>query len=176
MTTSATFQVMLEGRKIEEHVFLDDQVVGLWSKAIEAYTDSFASPRSWNGQFRDLYEGGRLAATAILAAAGYRAKGLDHHHTAITAAAELSPDKVADGLYAIEGARGNRHDTNYGSADVADQDDVAEIRAAVEILLSDGAKHLRSLRPSAQKRIRVTRPRGRKKDDAASAETDTPSG
>lgn len=164
MTVPAKIRVLLEGHKLEEVQFTDDQVVGLWSKAIEAYTDSFARPRSWNGQFRDLYEGGRLAATALVAAAGYRAKGPDHHRSVIVAAAELSPETVADAFYAVEGARGNRHDTNYGSADVVDEADVAEIRAAVEVLMSRGAKHLRALRPDAKQRIRIAQPRQSRPD------------
>lgn len=153
--------MLLEGHKLAAAEFPDDQVVGLWKKAIEAYTDSSSTPRSWNGQFRDLYESGRLAATAILAAAGFRPVGQDHHHTAIAAAAELAPEVVAEAFYTLEGARGNRHDTNYGSADVVGEDDVDELRAALDVLMVDGAKHLRSMRPDARHRIRVTQPKRR---------------
>jgi hypothetical protein len=161
MSPSAKVQMLLDGHRLAAAEFPDDQVVGLWKKAIEAYTDSFSTPRSRNGQFRDLYESGRLAATAILAAAGFRAVGQDHHHTAIVAAAELSPEAVAEALYTLEGARGNRHDTNYGSADVIEEDDVNELRDALDVLMVDGAKHLRAIRPDAKQRIRVTQPRRR---------------
>ena len=164
MSVPAKVQVLLEGHKLIMAAFPDDQVVGLWSKATEAFTDSSSTPRSCNGQFRDLYEGGRLAATAILAAAGYKAVGQDHHRSAIIAAAELSPDPVAEAFYTLEGARGNRHDTNYGSADVVEKDDVDELRAALETLMVEGAKHLRSMRPEAKHRIRITRPKRRKVD------------
>ncbi|MBD0319205.1 MAG: hypothetical protein ICV87_02660 [Gemmatimonadetes bacterium] len=157
--------MLLESAKLERVEFSDDQIVGLWGKAIEAYTDSSSRPRSWNGQFRDLYESGRLAATAVVAAAGFRAKGTDHHRSVITAAAELSPEEVAEAFYAVEGARGNRHDTNYGSADVVDEGDVAEIREALGVLMAAGAKHLRSTRPSAKARIRVTHP-GKRQEKA----------
>jgi hypothetical protein len=153
MSLPARVQMLLDSAKLERVAFTDEQVVGLWEKALEAYTDSSSSPRSWNGQFRDLYEGGRLAATAFVAAAGFRAKGAGHHRTTITAAAELSPDEVADAFYTVEGARGNRHATNYGSEDVVDEEDVAEIREALRVLMRDGAQHLRSLRPGAAGRI-----------------------
>lgn len=161
MSFPAKVQMLLESHKLTAVAFTDDQVVGLWNKAIEAYADSSATPRSWNGQFRDLYESGRLAATAILAAAGFRPGGQDHHHTAIVAAAELSPEGVADAFYTVEGARGNRHETSYGSADVVDQQDVDELRGVLDVLMVDGAKHLRSMRPDAKHRIRVTQPRRR---------------
>lgn len=166
MTRSLTFQSLLDGHKVRSEGFSDDQVVGLWSKAIEAYKDSASSPRSWNGQFRDLYESGRLAATAIIAAGGYRAHGPDHHRSAIVAAAELCEGTVSEAFYTVEGARGNRHDTNYGSADVVEAQDVSEIRTAIEVLLSDGAKQLRNMRPSAKQRIRVTQPKARQGETA----------
>jgi hypothetical protein len=150
--------MLVEGHKLELVPFTDHQVVGLWSKAVEAYIDSSSTPRSWNGQFRDLYESGRLAATAVVAAAGYRAKGSDHHRSAIIAAAELSPGEASEAFYTVEGARGNRHDTNYGALDVVDEDDVSELRAALGTLMTQGAKHLCDLRPTARARIRVARP------------------
>lgn len=159
--TAPQIQVLLDGHKLEAFAFSDDQVVGLWNKAVEAYNDSLARPRSRNGQFRDLYEAGRIAATAIVAAAGYRPKGQAHHYAVLQAAAALSPEAVATAVFGVEGVRGNRHETNYSSADVIDEDDVAEIRQFVEVILSDGARHLRTLRPSAAHRIRITRPKPR---------------
>lgn len=161
MSIPAKVQMMLEGHKLAPMAFPDDQVVGLWTKAVEAYTDSFSIPRSWNGQFRDLYEGGRLAATAFIAAEGYKPIGQDHHHSAIVAAAEFSPEPVGEAFYTLEGARGLRHDTNYGSADVVEEDDVNELREALDVIMTEGAKHLRSLRPDAKHRIRVTHPKRR---------------
>ncbi len=157
--TTPQIQALLNGHKLEAAAFTDDQVVGLWNKAIQAYGDAFARPRSWNGQFRDLYEAGRIAASAIVAAAGYRPKGQAHHYAVFHAAASLSPEAVSEAAYALEGLRGSRHDTNYGSADVIDEDDVREIREAVEVLLTYGARHLRTLRPSASHRIRITQPK-----------------
>lgn len=149
--------MLVESGKLAASEFSDEQVVGLWAKAVEAYEDSHARPRSWNGQFRDLYESGRLAATAILAATGYRPKGADHHRSALVGAAEFSPEAVNEAFYAVEGARGNRHDTNYGSEDVVDESDVKELREAIEVVLTDGAKHLRTMRPDAKGRIRMIR-------------------
>lgn len=39
-------EILLESRKLEEREFGGDQVIGLWSKAAEAYDDSFGEPRS----------------------------------------------------------------------------------------------------------------------------------
>ena len=152
-------EILLESRKLEKREYGDDQIVGLWSKAGEAYNDSFGEPRSWNGRFRDLYEAGRLAATTFAAACGYRPTGEAHHHTVFKAAVALTREEVREAFTAINGLRGTRHDTNYGSADVVDEADVAELRAAVEVVLDSGAKLLRELRPSAKARIRVTKAR-----------------
>ena len=74
---------------------------------------------------------------------------------------ELASGMVSEALYTLEGARGNRHDTSYGSADVVEEDEVNELRDALDVLMVDGAKHLRSMRPDAKQRIRVTQPRRR---------------
>jgi hypothetical protein len=165
---SSALEILLESRKLERREYGDDQVVGLWSKAGEAYNDSFGEPRSWNGRFRDLYEAGRLAAAAFAAACGYRPIGEGHHHSVFKAAVALTRENVREAFTAINGLRGTRHDTNYGSADVVDESDVAELRSAIEVVLDSGAKLLRELRPGASARIRVTKPRRVGRKDATS--------
>lgn len=155
--TAPMIRRLLEARQLEEASVSDDQVAGLWGKALEAYRDSFGEPRSRNGRFRDLYEAGRIAATALVAAAGYRPRGQAHHHAALQAAAALSPEAVEEAVFTVEGARGHRHETNYGSADVLQDEDVAEIRAAVTVLLTAGADHLVALRPRLAGRIAAAR-------------------
>jgi len=160
-------EILLESRKLEERDYSDDQVIGLWPKSAEAYNDSFGDPRSWNGRFRDLYAAGRLAATTFAAAHGYRPSGEGHHHSVFKAAVALTRGDVKEAFTAINGLRGTRHDTNYGSADVVDESDVAELRSAVEVVLDSGAKLLRELRPGAKARIRVTKPRKGGRTDAS---------
>ena len=145
---------LLEARQLEEAAFTDEQLIGLWSKAAEAYHDSFARPRSRNGQFRDLYEAGRIAATTLVAAAGYRPRGPSHHYAALQAAAALTPEPLSEAVFVVEGARGHRHETNYGSADVLEEEDLREMRAAVELVLGGGAKLLREWRPGLRGRVR----------------------
>ncbi|HLL82115.1 MAG TPA: hypothetical protein VK420_05665 [Longimicrobium sp.] len=79
----------------------------------------------------------------------------------------LTRGDVREAFTAINGLRGTRHDTNYGSADVVDESDVAELRSAVEVVLDSGAKLLRELRPGAKARIRVTKPRKGGRTDAS---------
>lgn len=134
----------------------------------EAYNDSFGEPRSWSGRFRDLYESGRLAATAFTAACGFRPVGEAHHYSVFKAAVALTREDVREAFTAINGLRGTRHDTNYGSADVVGEEDVAELKAAVEAVLDSGAKQLRELRPGAKARIRVTKSRKPGRTDAPS--------
>jgi hypothetical protein len=78
----------------------------------------------------------------------------------------LTREEVREAFTSINGMRGTRHDTNYGSADVVDEADVAELGAAVEVVLDSGAKQLRELRPSAKARIRVTKPLKASRTDA----------
>lgn len=66
-------------------------------------------------------------------------------------AAALARGEVTEAFTAINGLRGTRHDTNYGSADVVDETDVAELRAAIEVVLDSGAKLLRELRPARKR-------------------------
>jgi hypothetical protein len=162
----SAIEILLESRKLEAREYSDDQVVGLWAKAGEAYNDSFGEPRSWSGRFRDLYEAGRLAAAAFAAACGYRPVGEAHHYSVFKAAVALTREDVRESFTAVNGLRGTRHDTNYGSADIVGEEDVAELRAAVEVVLDSGAKQLRELRPGAKARIRVTKARRAGRTDA----------
>jgi hypothetical protein len=149
---------LLESRMIEEVQADDDEVTGLWRKAIESYGDSEARGISKDGAFKLLYDAGRQAATAFVAAHGYRAKGgLGHHHSVLAAAAALASGSHADLFMQMDLQRGRRHEIEYSAYSEIDAEEIDELRGLVRSLINETAASLREVRPEIKQRIRKVR-------------------
>lgn len=149
---------MLESRMIEEVHADDDEISALWHKAIESYRDSAARGISRDGAFKLLYDAGRQAATAIVTAHGYRAKGaLGHHYSVLAAGAALAHGDHADLFKQMDLERGRRHEIEYSAYSEIDNKDIEQFRDLVRSLINETASALRGIRPNIRQRIHKVR-------------------
>lgn len=145
---------LLESRMIEAMQADDDEVAGLWRKAVEPYGDSEVRWMSKDGVFKLLCAARRQAATAFVAAHGYRAKGTSgHHHSVLAAAAALASESHADLFRQMDLQRGRRHEIEYSAYSEIDAEDIDELRGLVRSLINETAAALREVRPSIKQRI-----------------------
>lgn len=155
---SDSLERLREARFIEEVAADDEEIVGLWSKALESYGDSGARPLSRTGAFKLLYDAGRQAVMALVHAHGYRTKGTSAHHQAIFAAgAALAPESLSSLIKQLELQRGTRHDAEYSARREIGDEDVERVRTLVWAVINDTASVLRSLRPYLRSRIKKLR-------------------
>lgn len=155
---SDSLERLREAQLIEEIAADDEEIAGLWSKALESYGDSGARPLSRTGAFKLLYDAGRQAVTALVHAHGYRTKGTSAHHQAIFAAgAALAPQPLSGLIKRLELQRGTRHDAEYSARRQIEDEDVSRMRALVREVINDTASVLRNLRPSLRRRIKKLR-------------------
>src|SRR5687767_11050597 len=78
--SNTTVRRHLEGGTLEERGAADDVVAAFWGKAIVAYNDARVASSSLDNRLLRAYDAGRIAALAIVRAAGYRTKGGEGHH------------------------------------------------------------------------------------------------
>jgi len=143
---------------IEEAHVDDEELTGLWRKATRSYRDSEARGISRDGVFKLLYDAGRQAATAFVAAHGYRAKGtLGHHHTVLAAAAALATESHAELFRQFDLQRGQRHEIEYAAYSEIDSQGIEEFRGLVRSLINESAAAVRDVRPNIKQRIRKVR-------------------
>jgi hypothetical protein len=82
-------QVMLDSRQIEAAAAGDDEVRGMWSKAVRSLHSSRVEGLDTDSTFTLAYQGALQAATAVVRAAGFRVRGDGHHHHTFAAVAAL---------------------------------------------------------------------------------------
>lgn len=156
--SQSAIERLLESRMIEEVHADDDEVAALWKKTIESYRDSEVRGISKDGVFKLLYDAGRQAATAFVAAHGYRAKGaLGHHHSVLAAGAALASGAHADLFKQMDLQRGRRHEIEYSAYSELEAAEIAELRVLVRSLINETATALRAIRPNIRQRIRKLR-------------------
>lgn len=158
---NSTVQQHLEARRLEERPAADDEVLGFWRKALQAYGDARNASASLENRFLRAYDAGRIAALSIVRAAGYRAKGSESHHfVTFDVARSLVEDAgLASALNEMNGLRTLRHAVEYEPEDEMDVEPVAAAVRVAEKVINLGAKHLRGVRPSLGRRIRMVGPR-----------------
>jgi hypothetical protein len=158
---NTTIQSHLAARRLEERAADDAEVLGFWRKALQAYGDARNASASLENRFLRAYDAGRIAALAIVRAAGYRAKGSESHHfvTFDVARSLVGDVGLASALNEMNGLRTLRHTVEYEPEDDVHADAVDAAVHVAEKVIDLGAKHLREARPSLGKRIRMVKPR-----------------
>jgi hypothetical protein len=156
---NATIQRHLEARRLEERAADNVEVLGFWGKALEAYTDARNSSSSLDNRFLRAYDAGRIAAVALVRAAGYRVRGGEgHHYVTFDVARTLAEDpELRRALEEMNGLRTLRHDVEYEYEDDVGAEAVGTALRVAERVINLGAKHLRVARPALEKRIRMVR-------------------
>lgn len=152
--TAPAIARLLEGRFLETVEIDDQEVAGLWARALESYRDSEAPRLSRTGAFKQLYDAGRQAVTALVAAHGFRARGTaGHHQSTFAAGAALAPEELARLIRRLELSRGVRHELEYSAFGEASVEEVEELRELVRSTINETASQLRALRPAVRQRI-----------------------
>lgn len=157
---NTTIQNHLASRSLEERPASDNDVVTYWSKALRAFDDARQVSTSLEGRLLRAYDAGRIAALALIRAAGYRPRGAERHHYVTFDAARsiASTRELADALLGIDELRSVRHAVEYEPEDEVDAETVARAIAAARQVILLGARHLRAARPDAAKRIHLVKP------------------
>ncbi|HEX8208925.1 MAG TPA: hypothetical protein VF584_01965 [Longimicrobium sp.] len=150
----------IESGRAEARVAGDDEVAAFWGKAVVAYADARLASASLDARLVRAYDAGRIAATAIVRAGGYRPRGGEGHHfvTFDLAGALVTDPALRTALDAMNGLRTHRHALEYEPEDDVDRAVVDEAVNAATIIINAGADHLRALRPGARARFKKVRP------------------
>jgi hypothetical protein len=140
-------QVMLDSREIEAAPAEDEEVLGMWAKASRSLHSSGITGLDEDSAFTLAYQGALQAATAIIRAAGYKARGEGHHHHTFAAAAALNLGDLSDAARDLNVIRQRRHEAIYDWETVTRARDVAALRSAANRLFDHGRKWLQAQRP-----------------------------
>ena len=139
---NARIQVMLESRQIEEVAAKDDEVRGMWAKAMRSLQSSTVPGLDADAVFTLAYQAALQAATAVVRAAGYRAKGDGHHHHTFAAVAALGLGELSEAARDLNAIRLRRHGAIYDWETTTREDDLAILRSATMRLVSAGREWL----------------------------------
>lgn len=162
LSPNPTITRHIESGRAEARPAGDDEVAGFWRKALVAYADARLASASLDARLVRAYDAGRIAATAIVRAGGYRTRGGEGHHfvTFDLAGGLVADPDLRTALDTMNGLRTHRHALEYEPEDEVDGAVVEEAVSAATIIINAGAGHLRALRPSAHSRFkRVCPPR-----------------
>jgi hypothetical protein len=112
---NSTIQHHLEGRRLEAWPADDAEVAGFWNKALIARTDAMNASSSTDNRLLRAYDAARLAALAVVRAAGFRTRGSDSHHfvTFDVARSLVADAELRRALDAMNALRKVRHEVEY---------------------------------------------------------------
>jgi len=150
----------VESGRAEARPAADDEVAAFWGKAVVAHADARLASASLDARLVRAYDAGRIAATAIVRAGGYRTRGGEGHHfvTFDLAGALVKDPALRSALDAMNGMRTHRHALEYEPEDDVDRAVVEEAVSAATTIINAGADHLRAMRPAARGRFKKVRP------------------
>ena len=150
----------MEGRSLESLSAEDAEVAAIWAAALREWSDASVPGLSVAGAFIHAYQAAFRAATAMLRAAGYRARGAvgGHHHVTFYAVGALGDETLERCADALQGIRGGRHAALYGDDDELEAEDLAEARLAVSRLLIEVHRWIETGRPTLKDRLALPPP------------------
>jgi HEPN domain len=140
---------LLEARNLEE-VWADDaEVVAIWAAALREWSDASVPGLSVAGAFTHVYQAAFRAATAVLRAAGYRARGAlgGHHYVTFYAIGGLGDETLERLGDTLQNIRGGRHTALYGDDEELSPEDLESARHHVSQLLVVAHRRLTTARP-----------------------------
>jgi hypothetical protein len=146
-------QVFIEAGRLARAPAADEEVVGLWAAAVEAFADASSesiSPRSRVGL---VYDAGRLAADAMVRSHDLRVRATNHHEVAIRTASLLTDEELARAFGRLDSLRTIRAEAKYGwqMADVAEN--LAMAAPLVRRILELTSRRLVAARPHLSGRL-----------------------
>ena len=131
----------------------DEEVVGLWESAVEAFEDARLVVRSPKRRLTAAYDAGRLSALALVRAAGLRVRARNHHEVTLTAAGFLGGDELDELLQEFQALRLERIQIEYGWSASTSPAQIDEILPGVREILGLIGQAIREQRPSVRDRI-----------------------
>ncbi len=140
-------QVMLDSGQLEPMLAGDEEVGGMWAKAIRSLHSSGAAGLDADSAFTLAYQAALQGATAIVRAAGYRVRGEGHHHHTFAAVAALGLGDLTEAARELNVIRQQRHGAIYDWQSTTRDQDVTDLRSAVARLFDHGRWWLRAQRP-----------------------------
>jgi hypothetical protein len=140
-------QVMLDSRQIEAAAAGDDEVRGMWSKAVRSLHSSRVEGLDTDSTFTLAYQGALQAATAVVRAAGFRVRGDGHHHHTFAAVAALGLGEISDAARDLNVIRQRRHGAIYDWETSVQEKELASLQSAADRLIEYGRVWLTEQRP-----------------------------
>lgn len=125
-----TWSELLAAGRLHRHSATRSEVTDLLMKAQRALHDSHQSNISVDNRFVIAYHGALAAASAAIAAAGFRA-ATSGHHQIVFEALPLALDEACDIANYLDACRRRRHQALYGRFGQVSED---ELRELLEVL------------------------------------------
>lgn len=150
---NARIQIMLGSREIEELAAPDEEVLGMWGKAMRT-ARSAAAPGlvdDPDSQFTLVYQSALQGATALVRAAGYRVRGENNHYLTFATVAALALGDLSEAARDLNAIRQRRHAAVYDWESTTLPEQLNALRRATDLLLSEADSWLRRQRPSMVK-------------------------
>jgi hypothetical protein len=146
-------QVFIEAGRLARLSAPDEEVVGLWAAALEAFADGMIESISGRSRLGLLYDAGRIAADALVRAHDLRVRATNHHEVAIRTASLLSNEELAGAFGRLDGIRTVRAEAKYGwqAADVTEH--LGRTAPLVRQILELTARELAKARPHLGARL-----------------------
>jgi len=130
----------------------DEEVIGLWSKALGAWADAHVAANTDEARVIRTYDAGRLAATAVVRAHNYRVRAQNHHEMTLRTAGALGSDELRRALNEFDRVRRLRSEAEYGWEPAAESP-LPHAIALVRRILSLCARELALARPPLAERF-----------------------
>lgn len=131
----------------------DEEVIGVWQSAVEALEDASLTNRRPNRRLTAAYDGGRLAALAVVRAADLRVRARNHHEVTLAAAGFLGGSALERLLQEFQGLRMDRREIEYGWMRSVSIEEVDRATSRVRAIIEAAASWIRDSRPTVAARI-----------------------
>ncbi|WP_420129270.1 hypothetical protein [Longimicrobium sp.] len=103
-------QNLVDAGRLSRDAAADDEIVGLWTNALQAADDAQVESVSANGRLLRAYDAGRIAAAAVVRSRDLRVRAANHHKLTLAVAALVSGPELALAFSEMDGMRRLRAD------------------------------------------------------------------
>jgi hypothetical protein len=150
-------RILLDSRDIETLAAEDEEILGMWAKAIRTYRSASVPglEDDPDARFTLLYQSALQAATAVVRAAGYRVRGDRNHQITFATVAALGLEALSDAGRDLNVIRQGRHAAIYDWEATTTKEQLLELQRATSTLLHEAFTWLRAQRPSLTEGLRA---------------------